>query len=139
MSDLGRLSRRQVIVQHSFYGQSGTGTDVLVALGMDGQATGTTSTCNPGFPRAVKALNWWLNSATLGVNVDGDWTLRLRKNRTGTDIATGTWNPATLNDVAYSGWSKQVIIQPTEQYHLLADGPSRTFLLLRVILEWEVL
>lgn len=138
MSDPGRLNRVQV-VQHSFYGQSTGGTDVLVKFGMDGQVTDTANTSNPGFPRAVRALNWWLNSGTLGVNTAGNWTLRLRKNRTSTDIATATWNPTALNDVAYGSWSTQAILQPTDQYHVLADGPSRLFMLIRLILEWEVI
>jgi len=136
---LGSLNPGPSVIHHTFYGDSGSGTDTSVVFGQNGSLTGTTNIVNPGLPRPSKLRGWWLNSATLGVLVDGDWTLRLRKNRATSDSATGTWNPSDLNTVAYGNWDKQIILEPTEQYHLLADGPARAIMLVRLVVEWEIL
>ena len=135
---IGRAKYRQ-LVQHQLFGSSFSGADVSVIMGLDGQATQTSSTVNPGFPRAVRARRVWLNAGTAGINVAGDWTLKLRLNRTGTDSATFTFNPVDLDDVFSGGWSSEVLIQATDQYHLLAEGPSRVFMLLRATLEFEII
>lgn len=127
------------LVQHTLYGDSLSGADTALAFQMDGQLTGTVNIVNPGFPRAVRASGIWINSATLGVTVAGNWNVRLRLNRTGADAATFTFNPTAANEVFSGFWSTQALIQPTDQYHLLADGPTRVLMLIRAVLEFEVI
>ena len=134
----GRIHRAQ-LVHHLCFGQGVSGADTSFDLGMDGQTMGAASTVNPGFPRAVRAIGVWLNTGTLGVTTPGNWNLRLRINRSGADSATFTFNPTTANDVFSGNWSSQIIINPTDQYNIITDGPTRVVLLVRATLEFEII
>lgn len=137
MSILGRFKPRQ-LVHHVFYSE-GAG-DQAIALQTNNKDTGATvGLMNLGFPKAAKATRLWLNTATLGVIVAGDWTVRLRVNRSGSDSATFTYNPTGTDEVFSGPWSSEVILRPTDQYHLLTDGGQRNLILVRAVLEFEIL
>jgi hypothetical protein len=98
------------------------------------------NTVNPCAPRAMKLRRIGCHSGCLVVNSAGDWTLRVRVNESGSDSATFTIGVAALPGSKNSGVpSSEIVLQAGDTYHLLADGPSRNFIVARPILEWEVL
>jgi hypothetical protein len=137
VSILGRFKPRQLI-HHAFYCE-GAG-NAAVPLQSNSKDTGATAgLMNFGTPRAMKACRVWINSAVLAVVTPGNWDLRLRLNRSGSDSATFTFNPTTTDDVFSGNLSSEVLIRPTDQYHLLIDGTERNIILVRVIVEFEII
>lgn len=129
-----------VLVHHELNVVDSNAAATSVGFTMGGLIVAGSNTVNPCAPRAMKLRRIGSHNGCLVVNSAGDWTLRLRVNESGSDSATFTLGMAALPGSKNSGVpSSDVILQAGDTYHLLADGPSRNFVVIRVILEWEVL
>ncbi len=128
------------LVHHELNVADGGAAVTAVGFTMGGLIVAAANTVNPCAPRAMKLRAIGSHNGCLIVNSAGDWTLRLRVNESGSDSATFTMGVAALPGSKNSGPpSSEVILQAGDTYHLLADGPSRNFVVIRVILEWEIL
>lgn len=128
------------LVHHELNVVDGGSAVTAASFSMGGLITASSSTMNPCAPRAMKLRRLGVHSGCLVVNSAGSWTIRLRVNESGSDSMTFSTGAAALPGSKDSGLpSTEVILQAGDTYHLLADGPSRNFLVIRAILEWEVL
>jgi hypothetical protein len=117
----------------SFEGGAATQSKLL----MGNLITDTANTVNPIHPRAVKLSKIAIHAACAVNDVAGDWTLRIRKNESGSDTATLVFPLSTTPSKTAAIPSTEAIFQAADTYHVLADGPQKTVVALRVILEWE--
>lgn len=118
-----------------------SGTAVTSGLySMDGLITAGANTTNPGFPFAVRLRGVFVHAGCLAINSAGNWTWRLRVNESGSDTATFTHTVPTVPG-SKTIWipTLSVILNPGDTYNVQTDGPSRNFLVLRTVLEWELL
>jgi len=128
------------LVHHTLQASAGGPAEVSLKLTMDNLITDTGNTTNPCIPRAARLVRAAVHGACLAVNTAGDWTLRIRKNESGSDSATMTFGLAAVPGTKTAGLlTPEVIWEAGETYHGVVDGPSRNFVIVRVTLEWEVL
>lgn len=128
----------RALVHHLAYGEvAGLVTQLLIQ--MDGSVITPLSWC-PAFPRAAKALRAAITAQCAADTTPGNWTLRLRKNESFvTDEATISFGLTTTLTKTAAVWSSQVVFEAGDTYYIVADGPSKTDVLCRFVLEWEVL
>lgn len=130
----------RAFISNEFTAQDVGSAVKFLFLEADRLVTASTNTVNPCAPRAMKLVGIGAHSTCLIVNSAGNWTLRIRVNESGSDSATFSLGMAALPGSKNAGpASADIILQPGDTYHLLADGPSRNVALLRVNLLWEIL
>lgn len=123
-------------VNHALWSFEG-GAATSSKLFMGNLITDATNTVNPSAPRAMKLVGYSLHALCIVDDVAGNWTMRIRKNESGSDSATFTF-PLTTTPTKQSGaWSSDVVWDAAETYHVIADGPQKTVLALRLMIEWE--
>lgn len=128
------------LVHHELNVADGGAVVTATGFAMGGLIVSASNTVNPCAPRAMRLRSIGVHSACLIVNSAGDWTLRLRVNESGSDSATFLMGVAALPGTKNAGPpSSEVILQAGDTYHLVSDGPSRNYVVIRVLLEWEVL
>jgi hypothetical protein len=128
------------LIHHTFELADGGAAVTSAGFTMGGLIVAASNTVNPCAPSAMKLRRIGVMSGCLVVNSAGNWTLRLRVNESGSDSATFTFGLAALpGSKDFGAWSSEVLLQAGDTYHLVADGPSRNFVVVRPILEWEVL
>jgi hypothetical protein len=136
----GRESKfDRMLVHHFAYGDAiGPGT-TQVLFQMDNQSITPFSWC-PALPRAAKAVRVAVTSQCAVNTTPGNWTLRLRKNESVVaDEATFSVAVTTALATTVGPWSAEALFQAGDRYYIVADGPSKDTVILRVVLEWEIL
>jgi len=134
-----RRSNKSASLVHHMLSVVNGGTAVTTAnFVADGQALASVNTANPGFPHAVKLRGAFCMNGCAAVNSAGDWTIHIRVNEAGTDsYSFDVPVPAGANKTV--DIPDGIVLDPGDTYHVFMDGPSRNFLLARLVLEWEVL
>jgi len=128
----------QMLVHHFAYGdQIGAGT-IQVLFQMDNQSITPFTWC-PALPRAAKPVRVAVTSQCAANTTPGNWTLRLRRNESlVTDDATFSF-PLTIALASTAGpWSAEPVFQAGDRYYIIADGPSKDTVILRVVMEWKI-
>jgi hypothetical protein len=137
------MPRRYVkpyLVHHHLQALDLGATATSVTFQMDGLVVGPSGTVNVPAPRPMRLVGIAVHAASGVVNTPGDWTLRVRVNESGTDSATFTFSMDALPGNKKAGPPSTVFTLPTAgTYHIVADGPSRNIVAIRVTLEWELL
>jgi hypothetical protein len=131
-----------ILVHHTFQANDGGGAVTALTYAADGLiVAGGGITANPIAPRPMRLVRVAVHALCLVINSAGDWTLRVRVNEAGTDSATFTHPIAVAPAGSKTAGvpSTVVTLNAGDTYHILADGPSRNFVVSRVTLEWELL
>lgn len=126
------------LVHHHLFVFDGGAAVTSVGFTMDNFVVGVGS-LNPCFPSAAKLVGVGLHTLCFTDTVPGNWTLRVRKNEGGTDEATFSFALTNSFSKAAGAASAEPVFQAGDTYHVLADGPEKNTVVLRLTLEWEVL
>ncbi len=128
------------LIHHCFEVADPGSAVTAVPFTMGGLLVAASLTVNPCAPSAMKLRRIGIMAGCLIVNSAGDWTFRIRVNESGSDSATFNFGLTALPGSKDAGPpSSEVVLQAGDTYHVLADGPSRNYVVVRPILEWEVL
>ena len=139
MSTLGRRYVNDTrVVHHHLVVFDSNATATSVGFAMDNLAVAAAS-LNPCFPRAAKLVGVGIHSICFVDTVAGNWTLRVRKNEGGTDEATFSFALTSTTQKTAGSPSVEALFQAGDTYHVIADGPEKNTVIIRLTLEWEVL
>lgn len=139
MSTLGRryTNDSRLVHHHLFVFDSGAAV-TTVGFTMDNFVVAVGS-LNPCFPSAAKLVGIGLHTLCFADTVPGNWTLRVRKNEGAGDEATFSFALTNAFSKPAGRPSVEALFQAGDTYHVLADGPEKNTVVLRLTLEWEVL
>lgn len=126
-------------VQVAFWVLSGANPATSVVFSLGGNVMGAAGAVNPGLPRAAKLGRLFICSLTAGDTNPGDWTLRIRKNESGSDTATATFGVTTTLTKTSKRWSADALFQAGDTYHIVADGPGKVAFAADLVMEWEMI
>ena len=94
---------------------------------------------NPCFPKSSRLVGVGIHGLCFVDTVPGNWTLRVRKNEGATDEATFSFALTSTTQKAAGSPNVEPNFQAGDTYHVLADGPEKNTVVIRLTLEWEVL
>jgi hypothetical protein len=136
---LGRYGKNyRSLVHHAFYGDA-IGPATQVGFVMAGPQPLASGLWDPVLPGAARAVRIGLSTQCGTDTNPGNWTLRLRRGNSTTDLATASIAITTAITDQSVLWTPQVIFEAGWSYWIVADGASKDTVIIRPILEWEVL
>lgn len=139
MSDLGRLSPNDTRYVHHLYFVFDSGA-ALTSVGFqtDNFVVGAAS-LNVCFPKAARLVGCAAHTLAFVDTVPGNWTLRIRQNEGGVDVSTWSFALTSVASKTAGPPSVEALFQAGDTYHILADGPEKNTVIIRLTLEWEIL
>jgi len=136
---LGRLDRNyRDKVWQVVYGADANAGVTTVFFTMESLGLSPT-TWNPSVPRACRLSGGCIRNQVGSVGTAGDWTLNFYLNDGVVASATATFSATTTKQTEPLNWSTDLLLDPLDSWWIAAVGPSRTTVILRVTLEFELL
>jgi len=138
-SNLGRFDRnyRQLVWVDAF----GSNTDpATVAVVFIKETFGlTASTWNPSVTRPCRLVGGSMTSVCGADVTPGDWNVDFHLNESATVLASASYPCTTSLNGTRLDWDKQVFCEAGDRWFIEADGPSKSTVILRATLEFELL
>lgn len=139
MSELGRIERSDTrYVHHLYFVFDSNATATSVGFQTDNFVVGAAS-ANVCFPKAARLVGCATHALCFVDTVPGNWTLRVRQNEGGVDVATFSFTLTSVFTKSAGSPSVEALFQAGDTYHVQADGPEKNTVIIRLTLEWEIL